>query len=62
MLTSTNRVKSLWCRAKIRNQKESGTHRTLIDTYLIELMRREKFGKDPFVDRQQHTRMSYARE
>ena len=53
MLASTNRVKSLWCRAKIRNQKECGTHRTLINTYLIEFMWREKL---------EITRMSYARE
>ena len=43
----TNEVENMWMLAKRRN-KECGTARTLIDTYLIEFMWRLKFGHDPF--------------
>ena len=45
---TTNHVESMWCRAKLRNKKECGTHRTLLDLYLVEFMWRQKFGNDPF--------------
>ncbi|GFN76105.1 transposase, isxo2-like domain-containing protein [Plakobranchus ocellatus] len=45
---TTNHVESMWCRAKLRNKKECGTTRSLLDSYMIEFMWRMRFGEDPF--------------
>ena len=44
---TTNHVESMWCRAKQRNKRECGTHRALLDSYMIEFMWRLRFGEDP---------------
>ena len=38
---TTNHVESMWCRAKLRNKKECGTHYTILDLYLVEFMWRQ---------------------
>ena len=45
---TTNHVESMWCRAKQHNKRECGTHQTLLTSYLIEYLWRQKFGDDPF--------------
>jgi transposase-like protein len=46
----TNTVESLWGKAKARNKKHWGTHRSMIDSYLSEFIwRRQSVGKDPFL-------------
>jgi transposase-like protein len=46
----TNSVESLWGKAKARNKKHWGTHRSMIDSYLSEFIwRRRLGGKDPFL-------------
>ena len=61
MHATTNHVESLRSRAKIQ-RNECGTYRTLIDTYLIESMWRQKFGKDPYENLLEHIHMSYPVE
>lgn len=56
---TTNHVESMWCRAKQRNKRECGTHRNLLDSYLIEFMWRQKFGRNPFQKLLEHIREVY---
>ena len=56
---TTNHVESMWCRAKLRNKKKCATHRTLLDSYLVEFMWRQKFGNDPFQKLLEHIREVY---
>lgn len=56
---TTNHVESMWARAKQRNKRECGTHRTLLPSYLMEFMWRQKYGKDPFEKFLQHLREVY---
>jgi transposase-like protein len=45
----TNRVESMWGKAKQRNKKHWGTHRHMIESYLCEFMWRSRYGgTDPF--------------
>jgi transposase-like protein len=56
---TTNHVESMWSRAKQRNKRECGTHRDLLDSYLIEFMWRQKYGKEPFQKLLEHVREVY---
>ena len=51
-----NNFENIWRRAKRRNKRECGTHRHLLDTYLIEYMWRLEFGNDPFENILSHIR------
>jgi hypothetical protein len=42
----TNAVESMWGKAKARNKKQWGTHRSMLDSYLCEYMWRKRFGGD----------------
>ena len=57
---TTNHVESMWARAKLRNKKECGTHRTLLTSYLLEFMWRQQYGKDPFQNLLEHVRNIYV--
>ena len=39
----TQTVKSLWHTFEMHNKRECGTHRSMVDSYLCEYMRRTKF-------------------
>ena len=56
---TTNHVESMWGRAKQRNKRECGTHRSLLTSYLLEFMWRQQFGKDPFQKLLEHIREAY---
>ncbi|RUS82738.1 hypothetical protein EGW08_009518 [Elysia chlorotica] len=56
---TTNHVESMWSRAKLRNRRECGTHRQLLDSYLIEFMWRLQFNGDPFENLLTHIRNLY---
>jgi transposase-like protein len=44
----TNMVESLWGKAKYRNKRHWGTHKTMVDSYLCEFMWRKRYaGTDP---------------
>lgn len=58
-LAHTNTVENMWMRAKRRNKKECGTHRHLLQSYLIEFMWRLQFGNDPFQNIITHIRGVY---
>ena len=58
-LATTNHVESMWSRAKQRNKRECGTNRAHLDSYLIEFMWRQQFGKDPFQNLLTHIRDVY---
>lgn len=46
----TNSVKGMWARAKARNKKQWGTHRTMLDSYLCYYMWRQRNSeRDPFL-------------
>ena len=57
---TTKYVESMWARAKLRNKKECGTHRTLLTSYLLEFMWRQQYGKDPFQNLLEHMRNIYV--
>ena len=59
-LPGTNHVESMWARAKLRNKKECGTHKTLLTSYLLEFMWRQQYGKDPFQNLLEHMRNIYV--
>ena len=59
MHATTNHVESMWCHAKLRNKKECGTNRNLLNSYLIEFMWRQRFGDDPFQNLIEHIREIY---
>ena len=59
MHVTTNHVESIWCKAKQCNKRKCGTHRTLLTSYLIEFMWRQKFGDDPFQNLLEHIREIY---
>ena len=40
---ATNRIEGLWNKAKSRNRKSWGTHRSMIDSYMCEFMWRERY-------------------
>ena len=45
----TNTVESMWCKAKVRNKRHWGTHKSMLDSYLCEFMWRQRFaGNDPY--------------
>ena len=56
---TTNHVESMWSKAKRRNKSECGTRRTLLNTYLVEFMWRQKFGEEPFQNLLEHIREIY---
>lgn len=45
---TTNHVERMWREAKQRNKRENGTHRQMLDSYLIEFMWRQKFVDNTF--------------
>ena len=53
---TTNHEESMWGRAKQRNKRECGTHRSLLTSYLLEFMWRRQFGKDLFQKLLEHIR------
>ena len=57
--TLTNDVEKMWGRSKRRNKRECGTHRHMLDSYLIEFMWRLQFGDDPFNRIVEHIRGVY---
>ena len=45
----TNMVESMWAKAKLRNKKQWGTHKTMLDSYLCEYMWRKRLANnDPY--------------
>lgn len=55
----TQRVENMWMRAKMRNKKECGTARHLLDDYLSEFMWRSKYGKSSFSNILEHIKQFY---
>lgn len=47
----TQSVESMWAKAKRRNKKECGTHRSMIDSYLCEFMWRQRNSNEDFFDK-----------
>lgn len=43
---TTNHVESVWQKAKEKNKRRFGTHRTMIDNYLGEFLWRQRFGNN----------------
>ena len=45
----TQHIESTWRSAKVRNKKQCGTHRSMLDSYMCEFMWRRKLnGRNPF--------------